>query len=214
MIRHPAFPYVAPFAAFMLMLVINSLDSRAIYITYPIMVLGVGLLIACHLRKLPPLFPNRAPASIGLGLLGAVLWVGLYPWLSSVKPDSVPGFNPSLFEDRDIRWGLLFFRMFGFSLIVPIMEEIFWRGFLMRCLIKDDFESVRLGTYTHLSFWATTGLFVAAHTDEWGVALLWGTMAGGWFVHTKNLGNIILLHAVTNFTLGIYVLATEKWYFW
>jgi membrane protease YdiL (CAAX protease family) len=57
-------------------------------------------------------------------------------------------------------------------------------------------------------------MFVLAHADQWGVALLWGSMAGYWFIRTRALGDIILLHAVTNLALGIYVLATGRWYFW
>jgi CAAX prenyl protease-like protein len=212
--NHPVFPYAAPFSGFMVMLVINKVDPRAVYITYPLMVLVVGWLIGANLKRLPSLMPSRFWPSVLLGILGTFLWVGLYPWLSEVEADPAQGFNPTLFEQQDIQWGLIFFRLLGFALIVPVMEEIFWRGFLMRYLNKEDFESVPLGTYTAMSFWVTTALLVSAHLDEWGVALLWGTMAGWWFIRTRNVGNVIVLHAVTNLLIGIYVVATGKWYFW
>jgi hypothetical protein len=214
LVRHPVFPYATPFALFMAVLAINSRFKDAVYVTYPLMVFMVGLAIAYLWNRMPPFKTVRPAGSIALGLIGAALWIGLYPYLGRTNPDPAAGFNPRIFESPEIQWGLIAFRMAGFVLIVPIMEEVFWRGFLQRFLIKDDFETVGLGAYSHFSFWGTTAMFVLAHADQWGVALLWGAMAGAWFVRTKGLGDIILLHATTNLALGIYVVATQKWYFW
>lgn len=214
LLRHPIVAYAAPFVLFMLMLAGKELHPHAIYIAYPVMVFVVGLSLAYFWNRLPEFKISRPVGSIALGLLGLVIWVGLYPWLGKAQTDLTGGFNPRIFESPAIQWGLIAFRMAGFVLIVPIMEEIFWRGFLQRYLVKEHFESVDLGTYTPLSFWATTGMFVLAHADQWGVALVWGVLAGWWFIRTKSLGDIILLHATTNLALGIYVLATGRWYFW
>jgi CAAX prenyl protease-like protein len=214
LIRDPLFPYVAPFVLFMLMLASKDLHEHAVYISYPLMVFIVGLTIAYVWNRLPEFKIANPLGSIGLGLAGTVLWIGLYPWLGQTDPDPASGFNPEIFESSAIQWGLILFRMAGFVLIVPIMEEVFWRGFLQRYLVKEEFESVSLGTFTPFSFCATTGMFVLAHANQWGVALLWGILAGVWFVRTKCLGDVILLHAVTNFALGVYVIVTKKWYFW
>ncbi|MDX6767217.1 MAG: CAAX prenyl protease-related protein [Candidatus Methylacidiphilales bacterium] len=214
LIRHPIFPFAAPFVLFMLLLAARDLHEHAVYLTYPITVFAVGLTIGYIWHRLPPVRFTRPLASTLLGLAGTVLWVGLYPWLGKSNPDPSEGFNPGLFESTAIQWGLIAFRMAGFVLVVPIMEEIFWRGFLQRFLVNEDFEKVDLGHFTLFSFAATTGMFVLAHADQWGVALLWGTLAGWWFIRTKSLGDVILLHAVTNLALGIYVLVTKKWYFW
>lgn len=211
---HPLFPYAAPFAAYLLILSANQIHPHAVYLTYPIMVFVVGILLAAQWHRWPEIRFRRPVASVALGLAGFVLWVGLYPWLGRTNPDPASGFNPRLFEGATLQWGLIAFRMVGATLIVPIMEEVFWRGGLQRLLVREDFESVPLGTYTHLSFWGTTGMFVLAHADQPGVALLWGILAGAWFIRTKSLGDVILLHATTNFLLGVYVIATGRWYFW
>lgn len=212
--RHPIFPYAAPFAAYLLLLSANGLHRDAVYIVYPIMVFTVGLLLAYGWNRLPEIRFTRPALSVLLGLLGCVIWVGLYPWLGRTDPAAGAGFNPAKFESAEIQWGLIAFRLAGTALIVPLMEEVFWRGFLQRYFIKDDFLSVPLGTYSHLSFWGVTGMFVLAHFDQWGVALLWGLLAGWWFVRTRSLGDVILLHATTNLALGIYVLVTKQWFFW
>ena len=68
----------------------------------------------------------------------------------------------------------LVFRIFGSVLLVPVLEELFRRGWLMRWLIRPDFEAVRLGTYTRYSFWVTAGCFAAEHGSYWDVGLLAG----------------------------------------
>lgn len=213
-VRHTVFPYVAPFAGYVLILSANSIHPQAVYLTYPVMVLAVGGLLVYLRDRLPKLQLTRPWMSVGLGAIGTALWVGFYPWLGRTHPSPGEGFNPWIFEGAGIQWGLITLRLFGSAVIVPVMEEVFWRGFLQRFLIKNNFQSVELGTYTHFSFWGVTGMFVLAHLDQWGVALLWGAMAGYWFIRTRSLGDVILLHAVTNLLLGTYVLATGRWYFW
>jgi len=214
LVRHPIFPFAAPFAAYVLILSANKAHPHAVYLTYPLMVFLVGWLLAYLWNRLPEIKFARPWASVALGAAGTALWIGLYPWLGRSNPSPEEGFNPWIFEGTGIPIGLIAFRMLGTAVIVPIMEEVFWRGFLQRYLIREDFESVELGTYSHLSFWGVTGMFVLAHADQWGVALIWGAMAGYWFIRTRSLGDVILLHAVTNLLLGIYVLATGRWYFW
>ena len=210
--QHPAFPYVAPFVLFMLFLAFEGCHEAAIYILYPLKTAAVFLLLLYLLRRLPAFnFPNPGQ-SLAIGILVFVLWISVGPLIALGKLKAV--FTPMLFEDRNVAWGLVIMRIFGASLVVPVMEELFWRGFLMRYLIRDDFEQVPMGTYQHLSFWATTALFALAHGPLAPVAFLTGILYGWWFVKTRSLGNIILAHAVTNFCLGIYIVATGRWFFW
>jgi hypothetical protein len=123
------------------------------------------------------------------------------------------GFDPFLNENTAIRNVLIFFRFFGAALVVPIMEELFWRSFLLRYIINSDFMSVRVGTYTLFSFLVGSGLFGLEHT-----LVLAGIMAGIAYslllYWTKSIYQCVLSHAVTNFVLGIYVLQTGYWQFW
>ena len=76
--------------------------------------------------------------------------------------------------------------------LVPVLEELFWRGWLMRWLIRPDFEAVRLGTYTHYSFWVTAALFAAEHGPYWDVGLLAGIIYNWWMVRTGRLADCIV----------------------
>jgi len=98
--------------------------------------------------------------------------------------------------------------------IVPITEELFWRGWMMRWLIKPDFERIPLGAYAAGSFWMVAVLFAAEHGSYWDVGLAAGIIFNLWMVRTKSLGDLILAHAVTNAGLGAYVIAAGKWEYW
>jgi CAAX prenyl protease-like protein len=123
------------------------------------------------------------------------------------------GVSPFATYPVGVAWTLFIFRVLGSSLCVPVMEELFWRGFLMRWLIREDFTSVPMGTYQPVSFWITTIFFASVHGNQWPMALAVGVLYGACFVKTKRLGDIMLAHGVTNFLLALYCLFTGDWHF-
>lgn len=100
------------------------------------------------------------------------------------------------------------------SLIVPIAEELFWRGWLMRWIVSTDFERVALGTYAPMAFWIVTLAFASEHGSYWDVGLAAGILYNWWMIRTKSLGDLILAHAVTNAILSAYVVFAGKWEYW
>ena len=98
--------------------------------------------------------------------------------------------------------------------LVPVIEELFWRGWLMRWLINTDFKQVPLGTYSALSFWVTALLFASEHGPYWEVGLLAGIAYNWWVMRTRRLSDCILAHAVTNGVLSAFVILTGRWQYW
>jgi CAAX prenyl protease-like protein len=205
-------PFAAPLFLFMLFLSGESYFPDQHYLLYPFKTILVALALAWYWRSLPSLTPTAPVLSLCVGIAGVVLWVGLDPVLVRYDQPLI-GRNPFQLYPAGEAWALFGFRLAGISLCVPIMEELFWRGFLMRWLIQEDFESVPLGTYQPLSFWITTACFAAVHGAEWPLAVVVGIIYGVWFVRTKSLGNIMLAHGVTNFLLALYCLMTNDWHF-
>ena len=222
--RRYLFAYVAPFAIFTLM---TWVEGRAeLQPHYPFVYAAKIALVCVALflgRKQWPGFSSRG-VSLGL-LLGAV---GLPVWillakvdLLAVLPDSVrgwlggarTGYDPSQFADATGRTAFIALRLFGLAVVVPLMEELFWRGFLMRFLIAEPFTSVPIGTYTRSSFIIVTLAFVAAH-PEILAALVWGAAINLLLYRTKNLWACVAMHATTNALLGAYILATGSWHLW
>jgi CAAX prenyl protease-like protein len=108
----------------------------------------------------------------------------------------------------------LIIRSLGSFVLVPVVEELFWRAWLMRWFIDNHFERVALGTYRTFSFWAVAILFALEHGPYWEVGLLAGIAYNWWMVRTRSLGDCILAHAVTNAVLAAYVVAAGQWQYW
>ncbi len=93
------------------------------------------------------------------------------------------------------------------------MEELFWRSLVMRYLIKSDFRSIPVGSFSWFSFLVTAILFGAEH-HRIGAGVVAGLLYGGLLLIQKNLRGVIIAHAITNFGLGVYILTTGSWQFW
>ena len=155
-----------------------------------------------------------------LGVLVFLLWIApdmvaphyresilFQNWLTGTLRNSIPG--PLLASP----W-ILFFRVLRSVLLVPVIEELFWRAWLMRWLIDPDFERIPLGTFSPFAFIATAVLFSLEHGPYWDVGLLTGFIYNWWMVRTRSLGDCILAHAVTNACLAGFVIATNRWEYW
>jgi CAAX prenyl protease-like protein len=209
-------PYLAPFAVF---IALRWLPVPAEWLA-PVrfaMVLATLLLFS---RRVLPKRLSFAARSVLVGAAVLVLWIA---------PDlRGPGYREFwLFHNRitgvahsslpvSLRSNVFFIavRLTESAVLVPILEELFWRGWLMRWLIDPDFENVPMGRYQALSFWVTALLFAAEHGPYWDVGLLAGIIYNWWIVRTRNLGDCMLAHGVTNLLLGVYVLVLNQWQYW
>ncbi len=218
--KHPAIPYILPFALFLAFLGIRGVLPFGPAGEYPIRVIAVTAILLAVSRPVIRLKPGRAIQSVGLGIAVFVIWVApdlLWPayrghWLFQ---NPLTGSARSSLPDGTLK-DLLFltFRLAGTVVLVPIIEELFWRAWLMRYLVSPDFQNVRLGTYTALSFWLTALLFASEHGPYWDVGLLAGFAYGWWMVRTRSLADCIVAHGVTNLALAVYVVVMARWEYW
>jgi CAAX prenyl protease-like protein len=104
-------------------------------------------------------------------------------------------------------------RILGSSLVVPPLEEVFYRSFLYRYVAKTDFQSVPLGQFAWVPFLVTSAVFGLAHR-EWLAGILCGFAYQGLVCWKKRLGDAMTAHAITNFLLGVWVVWKGAWHFW
>ncbi len=148
--------------------------------------------------------------SILAGFLVFAIWIlpeGLYPKVGHSE------FNPYAHATGYGVYVLIGFRLIGAVLVVPLMEELFWRSFALRFLINSDFKCVPLGQFTWFSFLLGSTAYGFEH-HRWLVGIIAGMVYVGVFYRSKNLFSPILSHAITKLLLGTYVLLTSQWYFW
>jgi CAAX prenyl protease-like protein len=159
-----------------------------------------------------------------VGVVGLVQWVGMEKLLVWYAPswtrmsvDWGDLFNPFVhFKDSSplILWGFITIRWACASLVVPVMEELFWRDFLWRSFIAPaDFKLAHIGERDGKAIAFVALLFATVHI-QWLTAIVWGLLIAWLLIRTRSIGACIVAHAVTNFLLGLYVLVTGDWYFW
>jgi CAAX prenyl protease-like protein len=127
------------------------------------------------------------------------------------------GFDPGLFEHPAAFGFSLVMRFLRAAVCVALIEEIFWRGFLMRfvCDWEGDYWKQPFGKATWLSFAVVTGLFMFAHGSiDYAGALVYGSLTYLLCVWSKSLGACVVMHAVANFLMGIYIMAYGKYGLW
>jgi uncharacterized protein len=160
--------------------------------------------------KVRPRFYDFFYAAIA-GSLVFIVWIFPYPtWLGA--SDSI-SFNPFVHENQLATYGWMAARMFGAAMMVPIMEELFWRSFMMRWFDKDDFMSVSPERVSGYAFLGSSLLFASEH-HLWLAGLFAGFVYAELYKNYKNLWVPIFAHAVTNGLLGVWVITTESWHYW
>lgn len=208
--------YVLPFGIFMVFLGLQSVVPIPQWLKFVVPLIAAAIVSreALAARFVSPLL------SIGLGIAVCVLWVGpeiVFPgyhngWLFSNSLLGHPTSTATAAQKSDVLFIVL--RILTSVITVPILEELFWRGWLMRWLINRDFTQVSLGTYDTQAFWIVAAMFASEHGSFWDVGLATGIIYNWWMVRTKSMWDCILMHAVTNACLAWYVLHYDQWMYW
>ena len=217
LLKRPWIPYAAPFVLFLAITGIGTYfpsERDILYIART--VLTVALLWVWRREYADDIAPRLTLSgcliAVAAGIVVLVLWIAPENVLPQIGEPS--GFDPYSFGWPPAAVPLLIaVRLVGAAVVVPVMEELFWRSFLLRYTINPDFRSVPLGTFTLFSFAAVVVLFGLEH-----YRVIQGMIAGIFYtwlvIRQKSLRGCILAHGVTNLGLGIYVLGTGEWGFW
>ena len=167
-----------------------------------------------------------------LAVIGIAVWITpawLYTKLAS--GDSAPewwswlglverkeGFDPTVLSAWPA-WenAAIFMRFLRMVIVVPLVEELMWRGFLMRYVNagEADWRSVPFGTHTWKGFWIVSIMVTLVHNPaDYLAAFIWAALTYLLAVRSRSLGACVIMHAVGNFLLGVYALKTQQWGFW
>jgi CAAX prenyl protease-like protein len=143
----------------------------------------------------------------------AALWVGLDGRIPALPfSEKRAAFDPGQLPGT-ARAAFLAVRFYGLVLVVPLMEELFWRSFLVRWLAHQSFQEVPIGRVTPLAAVVTSGLFALAH-PEWLPALITGLLWVGLLRWTRSVAACFVSHLVANLALGGWILARGAWHLW
>jgi hypothetical protein len=218
-------PYVLPFLLYLLLTRAAGAVPHFYGPAYAVSVLIVAGASIRLWRTDPPFRPHRrvGPAILA-GVLGIVLWIGLSRitplaeltanWPDWLRPGARPGFDPGVeIASAPVRMLFLVCRGFGLILVTPLVEEVFWRGFLARWLLGREWRKQPVGAFTPASFLWVCALFALAH-PEWIEAFLYSAILNALLAWRRDLWDVIVAHAVSNAILFVYVLATGAFTLW
>ena len=212
----PEYARILPFAVFVVLTCAQGqLGPTSAYWVYLLKTL-IGVWLIWESR--PFVQEMRWKLSWEAVLVGVVIcavWIGLdglYPRLA--KPEAL--WNPArqFGIGSTTAWFYLSVRVIGSSLVVPPLEEVFYRSFLYRYFVRINFLTMPLGQFHALSFVVTSSIFGLMHPDRWLAGILCGLAYQGLTIRKNRLGDAMTAHAITNFLLGIWVIWKEDWSFW
>jgi len=210
-------PRVLPFAIYILLLSLsdylspfsNSLgiDAKWLYTVRVVLVLTALIYFWRNYIELTvkPLAKDFVHAILA-GILVFLVWILPYPaWLGVNDHPQISSLG------QDSLW--LLSRLIGASIIVPVMEELFWRSLVMRWIDDKNFLNFSPSNVSLLALVISSVVFASAH-HLWLAGLFAGLIYGALYIRCKNLWVPIVAHAVTNGVLGIWVMATGNWQYW
>ncbi len=211
--------YVLPMAIFMAFTWAGGNWPTLYPLTYAAKVVLVAAALAVLWRNYTKISWRYAWLGMIVGAIGIVQWVGMQVWLQHHFDFFAPPENPfdptTTFDSPAMLYGFLAFRIIGAVLVVPVMEELFWRDFLWRqILAPNDFKLAEVGERSWAAFLIVAVVFAFVHGNWWLTSIVWAMMIGALLMYTKSLGACIVAHAVTNLLLALYVLRYRDWAFW
>lgn len=219
-IRTESLARILPFAAYISFIFIADMLERVglsaaqLLWVYPVKIMLVAGLLALCWRNYSELqigwftLPVLA-SSLLVGLIVFLIWINTgYGWMV-MGPSN--GYDPRALGI--LFWPMVLVRWLGAALVVPVMEELFWRSYLMRYLEGERFEEVLPSQLKFKSFIITVILFGVEH-NLWFAGMLAGLAYGLLYRRYGSLWVPILSHAVTNGVLGVWVVVTSSWSYW
>jgi CAAX prenyl protease-like protein len=214
---HRVLARVLPFAVYIAFLVAESavgdrLDGSSLYAAQ---IAIVAAMLAwfwpaySELRGVSGTGARAWLAGLAVGAIVFVLWINLdFEWAQLGSGRGVAG----ELADGDRRGAGLLLRFCGAVLVVPVMEELFWRSFLTRWLDRTDFLAVDPKSVSWRSILIASAVFGAEH-HLWLAGIVAGLAYGWLYRRTGSLWAVVLAHALTNALLEAWVHRTGSWHF-
>lgn len=206
---------VVPFAIFLVLTFLQGQFGEAsrywLYLVKTI--LGAAMLWAVW-PSISEMRWKLSGEAVVVGIAVFAIWVGLDNFYPHLGKSGTP-WNPhqQFGKDSTFAWLSICVRLVGSTLVVPPLEEVFYRSFVYRSIIRPDFQTMPLGRFHLGSFLATSTIFGLAH-HEWLAGILCGFAYQGLVCRKKRLGDAMTAHAITNLLLGLWIIWQGDWKFW
>jgi exosortase E/protease (VPEID-CTERM system) len=198
--ENPTAAFVVPLMALVGTALVTAMFASPVDSLYGLRLLPAIVLLYAYRRHYLGLVDTPSVRSILVGLLVGALWMATGP-RGTLVPSEEPGLG----------WVLL--RLVGSVLVVPLCEELAFRGFLLRRLVSRDFEDVSFRRWTPLALFVSSVVFGVLH-ERWLAASLAGMVYALLQIRSGRLSDAVAAHSVTNAVIAGASLVTGDWSSW
>jgi uncharacterized protein len=226
--RRDDLAYLAPMFTFLAFIQISAWWPGTYALMYVFKTFVVGALLIYFWRQYTPIRWTHLWLGVLVGVAGIFQWVIMQKFLERHGIFTLMGHHFSFFQPPPeafdptkefasplLLWSFVSIRILGAVVVVPFMEELFWRDYLWRTILApNDFKLAAVGEWAWAPFIVVCAAFATVHGNWWLTAIGWAAMVGALLVYTKSLGACIVAHATTNLLLAFYVLRFHEWSFW
>lgn len=183
---------------------------------YVCKVCAITAALAMFSGGLSDIKPTRRVAlpAVAVGVVVFAEWVLLDKWIPYPHLGTRVGFDPfASVQDQRLLVTFLTARFYGLVVLVPTIEELFWRSFLLRYATNPDFRSLPIGAFSTGAFWLVALASAASH-PEWLVAVVASCLFAWLLRSTRSLFATIVAHATANAALGMFIVIRHEWQYW
>ncbi len=200
-------PFLAIVAAGMLARAMSGNFEWMYWLRFPAAL--AALLAFRHDYPRPAWKPDWCAPLVGAGVF--LLWLALDRALVAPSADALPALAAA---SPALRVSWLAARIAGAVTIVPVAEELAFRGYLLRRLTAADFERVGFAAVTLLALLGSSLAFGLMHGRLWPAGIVAGIAYAIATRRRGSLGDAIIAHATTNALLAVYVVMFGQWHLW
>jgi exosortase E/protease (VPEID-CTERM system) len=207
--ENPAAPYLVPLLALIAMALVTGMFADPVDRLYGFRIVVAGVALYAYRRQYAAIRSDFSWAPVVVGLAAGAAWVALgtkHPDAEAAR-DAFRKTLPGSFAS----WAA--FRTFGSVVVVPICEELGFRGYLLRRLVNRDFQSVSTKAWTPVALIVSSLAFGLVH-DRWIAATAAGLCYAWVALRSGNLGSAIVAHGITNGVIAAWVLARGDLSLW
>lgn len=207
---NPTAAYLVPFLAVLAAGMVSRAISGRFETWYALRLLAGGVAIAAYLPRLGRLdwrFSWRA-AAVGLVVFG--LWIAAGHLL--LPAQAIPDALAATSESHRALW--IAGRVTTAILILPLTEELAYRGYLLRRLVSTDFEAVSFTAVGSIPLLLASVGYGILDGPLWPAGMAAGILFGLLLIRTRRMGEAVAAHVVCNALVCIAVLFWHQWQLW
>jgi exosortase E/protease (VPEID-CTERM system) len=208
--ENPTVPYLVPLLVLLAAGMLSHAMSAGFELLYPLRLVAAGIALWAYRRHYRGLGWGFSWRAVAAGAAISALWICVDHWMNPAQ--EMPGALAALTTPERNVWILC--RSVAAIITVPLVEELAYRGFLMRRFAAAEFETLSFRAVRWPALVGASLVFGISHGAMWAPGVFAGLVFGYLAIRTGRIGEAVAAHATANAGLAAYVLLFDQWQLW